>query len=122
MVVAGRNHNGAPSLAWERWHGTQQAYELDETMAGGAPPAREVADLELPQPDPVPPRLDLTSPSRIGPGFLVCTVEGGGQRRAWMLTVPNCSDMGDDSRDGGTVSYRRRQCCRMGDTAKAGLG
>ncbi|EEE50610.1 hypothetical protein OsJ_30804 [Oryza sativa Japonica Group] len=68
MVVAGRNHNGAPSLAWERWHGTQQAYELDETMAGGAPPAREVADLELPQPDPVPPRLDLTSPSRIGPG------------------------------------------------------
>lgn len=35
-----------------------------------------------------------------------------------MLTVPNCSDMGDDSRDGGTVSYRRRQCCRMGATAR----
>uniref|UniRef100_A0A0D3HBD8 Uncharacterized protein n=1 Tax=Oryza barthii TaxID=65489 RepID=A0A0D3HBD8_9ORYZ len=122
MVVAGRNHNGAPSLAWKRWHGTQQAYELDETVAGGAPPAREVADLELPQLDPVPPRLDLTSPSRIGLGCLVYTVEGGGQRRAWMLTVPNCSDMGDDSRDGGTVSYRRRQCCCAGDPAKAGLG
>ncbi|EAY77789.1 hypothetical protein OsI_32829 [Oryza sativa Indica Group] len=100
MVVAGRNHNGAPSLAWERWHGTQQAYELDETVAGGAPPAREVADLELPQPDPVPPRLDLTSPSRIGPGS-----GDGNERRegdndsgrlAWPVTAE--ADMANRSR------------------------